>query len=205
VDPAAEWLLRWHYLGLFLVLLVEEGGVPLPVPGDLFIAAMGFLARGGHATFPATAAVVTVATVLGSAFLYAVSRRIGRPVILRVARRLGYDEAREARVEAWIGRRGPAAIVIGRLIPGLRIVMTVAAGALRVNIRVFILGTTLAGALWASIYFWIGWGLGHGYERLAERGLPAWPFLAALAAAGLAVLAWRRLRGRTGASPGDGV
>ena len=198
MDSAAEWLLRWHYLGLFLVLLVEEGGVPLPVPGDLFIAAMGFLAREGHASFPATTAVVTAATVLGSAFLYAVSQRIGRPVILRVARRLGYDEAREARVEAWIGRRGPAAIVLGRLVPGLRIVMTVAAGTLRVNVRVFTAGTTLAGALWATIYFWIGWGVGHGYEHLAGLGLPAWPLLAALAAAGVAALAWSRLRRRPG-------
>lgn len=196
MDQAAEWLLRWHYLGLFLVLLAEEGGVPLPVPGDLFIAAMGFLAREGHASFPATAAVVTVATVLGSTFLYAVSRRIGRPVILRVARRLGYDEAREARVEAWIGRRGPAAIVVGRLIPGLRIVMTVAAGALRVDLRVFTVGTALAGALWATIYFWLGWGVGHGYEHLAGSGFPVWPLVAALAAAAVAVLAWRHLHAR---------
>lgn len=191
METAAEILLRWHYLGLFLVLLVEEGGVPLPVPGDLFIAAMGFLASRGEASFAPTAAVVTAATVLGAGFLYLVSRRLGRPLLLRVARRLGYSEEREARVEAWIARRGPAAIVVGRLVPGLRIVMTVAAGALRVDGRVFVTGTALAGLVWATLYFWIGWLAGHGWGRLEGARLGAWPLVAALAVTGAGALAWR--------------
>jgi len=191
VETAAEFLLRWHYLGLFLVILVEEGGLPLPVPGDLFIAAMGFLAFQGSASFAPTAAVVTVATVLGAGFLYLVSRRLGRPLLLRMARRFGYSAEREARVEAWIARRGPAAIVVGRLIPGLRIVMTVAAGALRVDGRVFFTGTALAGMVWATLYFWIGWLAGHGWGRLEGARLGAWPLAAALLVAGLGALAWR--------------
>src|SRR5262249_50085914 len=59
VESPAEFLARWHYTGLFLVILAEEGGIPLPVPGDLFIAAMGFLAHQGGASFVPTAAVVT--------------------------------------------------------------------------------------------------------------------------------------------------
>jgi membrane protein DedA with SNARE-associated domain len=196
VDAAAEFLLRWHYLGLFLVLLVEEGGVPLPVPGDLFIAAMGFLAWQGRASLAPTVAVVTAATVLGAGFLYAVSGRLGRPLILKLARRLGYDEAREARVEAWVERLGPGAIVIGRLVPGLRIVMTVAAGALRVDPRVFTVGTALAGVVWALLYFGIGWAVGHGWGRLSAARLGAWPLLAALVVAAVAALVGWRVRAR---------
>ena len=58
-DPAA-FLARWHYLGLFAVIFAEEAGVPLPIPGDLFIAAMGFLASTGRASFvPAAAAILS--------------------------------------------------------------------------------------------------------------------------------------------------
>ena len=39
-DPAA-FLARWHYLGLFAVIFAEEAGVPLPIPGDLFIGGVG--------------------------------------------------------------------------------------------------------------------------------------------------------------------
>jgi membrane-associated protein len=206
VETATEFLLRWHYLGLFLVLLVEEGGVPLPVPGDLFIAAMGFLAHRGLASFGPTAAVVTSATVLGAGFLYLVSRRLGRPLLLRFARRFGYTEAREARVEAWIQGQGPLSIVVGRHIPGLRIVLTVAAGALRVDPKVFFVGTALAGAVWATIYFWLGWAVAQGYGELEGAGLGVWPVAVGLGVVAVGFVVWRvvRARGARRDGPGEG-
>ncbi len=192
VESPADFLARWQYTGLFAVIFVEEAGVPLPLPGDLFIAAMGFLAHRGLAAFAPTAAVVTTATVLGAAVLYLVSRHAGRPLLVRVARRLGYTEEREARLEAWLARRGAAAIVLGRLVPGLRIVMTVIAGALRLRQSTFAVGTLVAGIVWATLYFWLGWALGAGYERVGGEGAlaAAWPAAAAIAIAA-ALLAWR--------------
>jgi membrane-associated protein len=193
VESPADFLARWQYTGLFAVILVEEAGVPLPLPGDLFIAAMGFLAHAGRASFAPTAAVVTVATVLGAGVLYLLSRHAGRPLIVRFARRFGYTEEREAALEAWLARRGAAAVVLGRLVPGLRIVMTVVAGALRLRQSTFALGTLVAGLVWATLYFWIGWALGAGYERVADAGAARslWPVALALAVGGAAALAWR--------------
>jgi membrane protein DedA with SNARE-associated domain len=202
VETPADFLARWHYAGLFAIILVEEAGVPLPVPGDLFIAAMGVLAHAGGAAFAPTAAVVTVATVLGASLLYAISRHAGRPLLVRVARRFGYTEEREARVEAWLARRGAAAVVIGRLVPGLRIVMTVVAGALRLRHGTFVAGTLVAGVLWASIYFWLGYAVGATWERAGgtARTAGAWPWALAVAAAGLVALAWRRRARRADAA-----
>jgi membrane protein DedA with SNARE-associated domain len=199
VESPADFLTRWQYTGLFAVILVEEAGVPLPLPGDLFIAAMGFLAHAGRASYAPTAAVVTIATVLGAGILYLLARHAGRPLIVRVARRLGYTEEREVRLEAWLARRGAAAVVLGRLIPGLRIVMTVVAGALRLRQSTFALGTLVAGLLWATVYFWIGWALGAGYERVVDGGALSslWPAACAIAIAGGALLVWRSRPGRT--------
>lgn len=211
METPADFLERWHYAGLFTVILAEEAGVPLPLPGDLFIAAMGFMAHSHRAAFAPTVAVVTAATVLGASVLYLVSRHAGRRLLLRVARRFGYTEAREARVEAWLARRGAAAVVVGRLVPGLRIVMTVVAGALRVRRSTFVLGTLVAGLIWSTLYFWIGYALGAGYERLAgevqvERFWP-WAAVAALLVAGVVLL--RRSRRRAAidlvAGPGPQV
>lgn len=185
VESALEFLVQWHYAGLFLVILAEEGGLPLPLPGDLFIAAMGFLAFSGQAAFAPTAAVVTFATVLGASFLYTVARHAGRPLLVRVARRFGYTDAREARLEGWLARRGAVAVVVGRLVPGLRIVMTVVAGALRLGRPTFVVGTFVAGLVWSTLYFGIGWALAAGYGRVAEHAPPE----ALWAAAGAALLA----------------
>jgi membrane protein DedA with SNARE-associated domain len=197
VESPSDFLARWHYAGLFAVILAEEAGVPLPLPGDLFIAAMGFLAHADRAAFAPTAATVTLATVLGATVLYLVSLHAGRPLLVRVARRFGYTEEREARLERWLDRRGALAVVVGRLIPGLRIVMTVVAGALRLRQATFVLGTFVAGMIWATIYFWLGFALGAGYERLAGRVRleELWPFaLSGAALLAAFVLAWRARR-----------
>jgi membrane protein DedA with SNARE-associated domain len=200
VQSPGDFLARYGYLGLAALLFLEEAGVPLPLPGDLFIAAMGFMARQGRASFAPTALAVTAATVLGAAVLFNVARHAGRPLLLRVARRFGYTAKRERAVEGWLSRRGFAAVVVGRLVPGLRIVMTVVAGALRMSQATFSAGTALAGLVWATLYFWMGWLVGAGYDRLAPRlGLSD---LAPIAAAGLALAAggvlafraWRRRR-----------
>jgi membrane protein DedA with SNARE-associated domain len=198
VESPADFLARWQYTGLFAVILVEEAGVPLPLPGDLFIAAMGFLAHAGRASFAPTAAVVTIATVLGAGLLYLVSRHAGRPLLVRVARRFGYTEEREARLEAWLARRGAVAVVLGRLVPGLRIVMTVVAGALRLRQSTFALGTLVAGLVWATLYFWLGWALGAGYESAVDAGALAsfWPIATVIAIGVAALLTWRARSGR---------
>lgn len=202
MDRAAELLARWHYAGLFAVILVEEAGVPLPLPGDLFILAMGMLAWQGGAAFLPTAAVVTSATALGASALYLVSRHAGRPLLVRIARRFGYTAEREARLEGWLAERGALAVVVGRLVPGLRIVMTVVAGALRLRAPTFLAGTVVAGLVWATIYFWLGWAVGAGLGSLEPGSWPggAWPIAAGAVIAGAALhLAWRR-RGRARAA-----
>jgi membrane-associated protein len=211
IGPAQEVLQRWHYWGLFAIILAEESGVPLPIPGDVFIAAMGFLASTGldrnrWTSFAYAALVVTGATVVGASILFLLSRRFGPRLLAWAGRWLGYDQAKRARLEAWLQRNGVLAVVVGRLIPGLRIVMTIVAGALRMRHATFSLGTLVAGLVWATLYFWIGFALGSGYQRLAGRGhLPPWLVVAVVAAAlAIAVLLLRR-RGRarrdTGAPP----
>src|SRR5512142_646961 len=119
-DPAA-FLQRWHYWGLFAVILAEESGVPLPLPGDLFIAAMGFLASAGPersrwSSFVTCALVVTGATVLGASILFLLSRRFGHRLLAWAGRWLGYDAAKQSRLEAWLQRNGFLAVAVGRLI-----------------------------------------------------------------------------------------
>jgi membrane protein DedA with SNARE-associated domain len=195
LESAREFLLRWHHWGLFAVILAEEAGIPLPIPGDLFIAAMGFLSYGRPSAFPLAAAIVTIATVLGASVLYLLSRHAGRPFLMKVAGRFGYTEARNARLEAWLQRRGASAVVVGRLVPGLRIVMTVVAGALRMPQATFALGTVAAGVVWATIYFWAGYALAAGWSHVGGGASHAWPLLA-VAAALAAFVVWQRWRGR---------
>jgi membrane-associated protein len=142
METAAEWAFRFldehALLALFVWLLLEEAGLPMPVPGDLVILGAG--TRLGAGQFPWLVAVLVIeaATLLGSTALFAIARWGGRPLLLRFGRYLRLDAARLARTETFLQRRGFRAVVVGRLTPGLRVATTVAAGAFGVPYRQFL-------------------------------------------------------------------
>jgi membrane protein DedA with SNARE-associated domain len=142
VETAAEWAFRFlddhAQLALFVWLLLEEGGFPMPVPGDLVVLAAGARLGYGQLNWVLAIACIESATLLGSAALFWMSRRGGRPLLLRFGRFLHLDAERLARTEEFLQRRGFVAVVIGRLTPGLRVTTTVAAGALGVSYKQFL-------------------------------------------------------------------
>ncbi|HKT39742.1 MAG TPA: DedA family protein [Ktedonobacterales bacterium] len=153
---ARHFLHLYGMWALFVLLLVEEAGVPLPAPGDTFIALAG---AQPHRTLAYTAealATCTLAVFIGSSILYWVMRLGGRSFLNRYGRYLHLNQQRLDRVERWIVRRGPLAIILGRLIPGLRIPTTVMCGLSNVRYRVFAPSTALAGLIWSALYFLVG-------------------------------------------------
>lgn len=175
-------------LGLFLFLLIEEMGAPLFFPGDTLIMAAG--ARPGRSLIGGLTVIVAsaAAAALGSSVLYAVVRRGGRPLLVRYGRSLHLNEGRVATLEAWFRRHGVLAIVVGRLVPGLRTPTSVMAGLFGVSFRTFLPATAVAAVLWASLYYVLGLFLGqqwHAIVALASAHLHA----AAGAVVSLVVLA----------------
>ena len=150
-------LLTAHqYPGLFFLLLLEEAGVPLPLPGDTLIVFVGVRSRSGQANAALAILLVAAAATLGSSALYWLAKRGGRPALARYGRFLHHHEERVDRMEARFRRWGPWAIVLGRLIPGLRTPTSVMAGLFGVPYRVFAPCTALSALLWTLFYFYLG-------------------------------------------------
>ena len=141
---------------LFGLLLIEEAGVPLPAPGDTLIALAG---AQPHRTLPYTVEVLalcTAAVFLGSSALYWVMRIGGRSFLNRYGSRLHLNPRRLEQMEAWITRHGTRAIILGRLIPGLRVPTTVMCGLSGIPYRVYAPSAALAGLIWSALYFLLG-------------------------------------------------
>lgn len=154
-----------QYLALFTLLAIEEAGVPLPLPGDMAIMFLGHRVILGLANPLLVLLDVTLATLLGSSILYAVGRRVGRPAVVRYGRYIRLDEKRLAQIESWFAKHGTSAIVLGRLIPGLRTPTSIAAGVFEIPYRVFAPAAALSAFLWALIYMLLGAALTTGYHR----------------------------------------
>ena len=146
--------------GLFFVIFFEELGVPLPVPGDVAIAYGGYLTTTGAIPFPMAFLAVVGGAVLGSACNLTISRRFGRPLIQRFGPYLGITDERLAWAERIFKRWGPWAIIVGRQIPGMRIVLSALSGILEVPYGVFIPCVAVSASIWAVIFLELGRLLG---------------------------------------------
>jgi membrane protein DedA with SNARE-associated domain len=78
------FLLQHGVLAAFVYLALEEGGVPIPVPGDFLMLALGARAREGSIVLWQVIAAMEAGTVLGSSVLYLLARRSGRGVVERL-------------------------------------------------------------------------------------------------------------------------
>ena len=161
-----DLLKRDGYLVGFILIYIEESGVPLFIPGDAFLLYVGH--RLPH-NFPVLFAAwlgFTLAVTLGSTNLYLLSRRYGRRLLEhRIARFLELTPSRLDRAESWFGRWGAWTLIFGRHIPGFRVPLTVAAGILRLRYPVFAISVAVSSAAWAGIFLLLGVFFGDSIER----------------------------------------
>jgi membrane protein DedA with SNARE-associated domain len=152
------------------LLYLEESGVPLPLPGDVLVMYMGQQVRGeAFSQWLKVWAGLVVAQVLGATNLYLLSRRLGRDLPnSRVGRYLHVTEDRMRLAQRWFERWGPWVLVFGRHVPGLRIVLTIAAGISRVGLGVFIASVTVSSMAWVAMFLYLGARFGGTLEHLLD-------------------------------------
>jgi len=150
-------LLRRFGVGASLFLLyVEESGVPLPVPGDVYVIYLGQAAAGPASLIASWLAIIAV-VVAGSSNLYLLSRRWGGRLIRgRLGTILHLDPEGITRAERWFGRWGALAIIFGRHVPGFRVPITVLAGTMKVRYPVFAASVAVSTAVWSAIWLLLG-------------------------------------------------
>jgi membrane protein DedA with SNARE-associated domain len=148
---------RYSYLASYALLYIEESGVPLPAPGDVFVMYVGaHIPRNIFAWIAAWLGLIAV-VVAGATNLFFISRRFGRRLAEgRFAEAVHLSPERLDRAEKWFDKYGVIAIIFGRHIPGFRVPITVAAGVLKVKYSVFAASVAVSTAIWAGVVITIG-------------------------------------------------
>ena len=152
------WLLRRFGVGASLgVLYIEESGLPLPVPGDVYVAYVGHVAAGSMMRLVAAWLAIIAVVTAGASNLYLISRRWGpRIVEHRMARAFHIEPERIARANRWFDRWGVLAIVFGRHIPGFRVPLTAVAGIVNFPYRKFAPSVAVSTSIWAAFFLLLG-------------------------------------------------
>ena len=169
VREAGDLFLVQHgMLAAFVYLALEEGGLPIPVPGDFLMLALGVRAREGSIVLWQVIAAMEAGTVVGSSLLYLVARRGGRGVVERYGPFIGIGPAQLDRAERQLQRHGAIAVVLGRLLPGLRVLTAIACGIFRVPYRVFLPAMSVGSLIYIVGYTMLGYFAGPSVLGLFE-------------------------------------
>lgn len=150
------WLNGHEALFIFLAILLEESGIPMPIPADIAMALAGYRVAQGQMSLLEAFLIGQSATLIGSSILYWAGRRGGRPLLARYGRFLFLSPDRLAQAERLITRLGPLAVVIGRQIPGLRLASPLACGVFQIPYRVFLPAMFVGSTVYIGAFIALG-------------------------------------------------
>jgi membrane protein DedA with SNARE-associated domain len=143
-------------IAIFAVIALEEIGIPIPLPGDAFIAFAGHLVARNRLDPLSAYLAVLLGSMIGSSILYWLARSFGQPFVKRYGPYMHVKMARVDRLEHWFQRWGPLVVIIGRHVPGLRIVLSVCAGLFGMSYPVFLGSVAMSASVWAGMFLMIG-------------------------------------------------
>ncbi|MDT0402684.1 MULTISPECIES: DedA family protein [Streptomyces] len=168
-----------------------------PLPSEIILPLTGFAAGQGVISLFSALFWTTLGSVAGATALYGIGALFGRERMHALWARLPLVKASDlVRTEEWFARHGTKAVLLGRMVPIFRSLISVPAGLERMPLPVFLTLTAAGSLMWNSVLvlsgYWLGerWDMVEGYVGVLSKGV-----LVAVAAA-LACYVVVRLRSR---------
>jgi membrane protein DedA with SNARE-associated domain len=165
----ALYITKYGYLAIFLLVFLQELGVPNPVTNEFVLLFSGYLAFSGILDLWLVVLTAVAADLIGTTILYAVFYRFGGYIMDHRPRWIPISREHIDRIAQKISKRQRWGIYVGRLLPFLRGYASVAAGLLPIEPKVFIPAVIVSAITWSGGYVIAGRLLGPYWEQVAER------------------------------------
>lgn len=158
------FLPRYGYAILFLGIALENTGLPLP--GEVFLLAAGFLASAGPFELPLVIALGAAGAVAGDSLSYLLGR-LGGERLPRLYCRITMGSADCVRkTHEYFARRGGLTVAFARFVVGVRVFAAPMAGATKMAYPRFLAYDALGALLWASLIGGFGYVFGSRWDQL---------------------------------------
>ncbi|MEY2849051.1 MAG: hypothetical protein RI885_1718 [Actinomycetota bacterium] len=193
ISALGEW-------GVGLATLLET--VFPPIPSEIVLPLAGFLASQGEMNVVLVLVASTIGAYLGALVLYWLGAALGLERAITLLSKVPLvDRDDFEKAAGWFSRHGRSAIFFGRLIPGVRSLISLPAGAERMPLGVFSAFTIAGSGLWNSLLVMLGVALGSQYELIDQYSqyldYAVYAVVAALLTALVIRATRRRLRARS--------
>ena len=159
---------QFSYAGIIFLMILEN--VFPPIPSELIMPLAGFISTQGQLALPWVIVAGTAGSVLGALPLYYLGRRVGEDRLRRWAETrghwIGLSPEDLDKSKRWFERHGGKTVLLCRVIPGVRSLISIPAGFAKMNVGVFLLYTTVGSAIWSGLLAAAGRALGSNYEKV---------------------------------------
>lgn len=160
-----------------------------PIPSEVILPSAGFAAASGSMGLVSAIVWATIGSVAGALSLYALGAWFGRARFYSLASKIPFvKETDIERAEAWFVRRGPLAVLLGRVVPVVRSLISIPAGIERMKLLPFTVYTAIGSGLWNSVLIGAGYVLGANWE-IVEEWISRYQLIV-FGLAGIALVVW---------------
>ncbi|MBA3576443.1 MAG: DedA family protein [Sphingomonas sp.] len=174
-----SWVVRLieqsGYLGVGFLMFLET--VFPPIPSEIIMPVAGVAAAKGELDLLLVILSGTAGAMLGNIFWYLAARALGlerlKPLIDRHGRWLTVNWSEVQRAQHWFEKRGVAFVLIGRLIPTMRSLVSVPAGLLKMRFRDFVIASTVGTFMWTAVLAGAGYRLRTDFDQVDQFIAPA--------------------------------
>jgi len=168
----ADWYMNnINYFTITLLMAIESSFVPLP--SEIVIPPAIWKAASGELSMPLVVMFATLGAIIGAMFNYLLARWLGRAVVhnfaeSKVGKMFLLNQRKVEHAEAYFIRNGRSSTFVGRLIPGIRHLISIPAGLARMNIGQFVLYTALGSGIWHIILAILSFSI-YSHQELLKR------------------------------------
>jgi membrane protein DedA with SNARE-associated domain len=186
------------YGGVVSLMALESSFFPFP--SEVVVPPAAASAKSGELSLILVILAGIAGSLIGALFNYWLAVKVGRPFLLRYGRYVLISEKNFHRSEEFFRKHGEIATFVGRLLPGIRQLISFPAGLARMHMGRFLFFTTLGSGIWVVVLALVGYWVGdpkanpHAFKERANQIL--WIMLPALILIVLGYVLWQRKKRR---------
>lgn len=154
------------YWGIFLLMFLES--TFFPFPSEIIMIPAGYLAFKGEMNLYMVVFMGILGSVAGALLNYYLAVSFGRGFILRYGKYFFIKEQTLDKLESFFNTHGEISTFTGRLIPGIRQLISLPAGLARMNIAIFSFYTALGAGIWVIVLVAVGYFVGSNEDLISE-------------------------------------
>jgi len=159
-----DLIFDWGYLGIFIMMAIESSFIPFP--SEIVLIPAGYLASQGDMSIGMIMSTALGGSMVGAFINYYLALTLGRKLLKKYGKYFFIKENALEKMDSYFKKHGHISTFTGRLIPGIRQLISIPAGLARMNLVQFSIYTALGAGIWALILTLLGFFIGENQELI---------------------------------------